>query len=69
MTSEEMLLLEKRKAGLTQFHNELMPVLVDFVAKLGVSPAHEVLKHAPQFAQHLDQALQTMTVADEQDRA
>lgn len=69
MTSEEMFLLEKRKTGFAQFYNELIPVLVDFVAKLGINPAHEVLKHAPQFAPHLDQALQTMIVADEQDRA
>jgi hypothetical protein len=69
MTPEEMLLLEKRKAGLDQFYQELMPVLVDFVGKLGINPAHGVLEHAGQFAPLLDQALQSMAVAGEQDRA
>jgi hypothetical protein len=31
MTAEEMLLLEKKKAGFQQFYEELIPVLVDFV--------------------------------------
>ena len=68
MTSEEKLLLEKRNAGFQQFYQELMPVLVDFIENLGIKPAHEVLKHAGQFVPHLDQALQAMAVADEQDR-
>lgn len=68
MTAEEMLLLEKRKAGFRQFYMELMPVLVDFVGKLGINPAHEVLKHAENFVPHLDRALQAMAVADQQDR-
>lgn len=68
MTSEEMLLLEKRKAGFDQFYQELMPVLVDFAGKLGINPAHEVLQHAGQFAPYFDQALQSMVVANEQER-
>jgi hypothetical protein len=68
MTSEEMLLLEKRKAGFDQFYQELMPLLVDFAGKLGINPAHEVLKHADQFAPYFDQALESMVVANEQDR-
>lgn len=69
MTSEETLLLEKRKAGFQQFYQELMPVLVDFAEKLGISPAHEILRRADQFVQYLDKALESMAVADEQDKA
>ncbi|MGN8064571.1 hypothetical protein ACTJK4_23180 [Ralstonia sp. 22111] len=69
MTSEEMLLLEKRRAGFQQFYQELMPVLVDFAEKLGISPAHEILRHADQFVPYLDKALQSMAVADAQDRS
>jgi hypothetical protein len=68
MTSEEMLLLEKRKAGFEQFYNELMPMLVDFIGKLGVNPAHEVLRHADQFVQYLNQALRSMAVTNDEDR-
>ncbi|MGO4155487.1 hypothetical protein [Cupriavidus sp. YAF13] len=63
MTSEVG--LESRKAGFQQFYEELMPVLVDFVEKMGISPAHEVLRHAGQFAPLLDNVLQSMTVAAE----
>ena len=69
MTPEEMPTLEKRKAGFEQFYKELMPVVVDFVGKLGINPAHEVLKRADEFVPYLDRALQAMVVADEQDRA
>ena len=69
MTSEEILLLEKRKAAFHQFYHELMPALVDFVEKMGINPAHEVLKKAEQFVPYLDRALQAMVVANEQDRS
>ncbi|WP_426321947.1 hypothetical protein [Pseudoduganella sp. R-43] len=69
MTAQDMATLEKRKAGFNEFYGELMPVLVDFVGKLGIQPAHEVLNHAAQFAPYVEQALQDMLVADEGDRA
>lgn len=69
MTSpEEMMLLEKRKSGFDKFYKELIPTLVDFVGKLGINPAHEVLKNAIQFAPYLDNALQNMAIADEEDK-
>jgi len=66
MTSEVN--LESRKAGFQQFYEELMPALVDFVGKMGIGPAHEVLRHAGQFAPLLGNALQSMTVANAEDR-
>jgi hypothetical protein len=69
MTSEEIILLEKRRAAFNQFYHELMPALVDFVGKMGINPAHEVLKKAEQYVPYLDRALQTMVVANERDRS
>jgi len=68
MASEELTLLEKRKAGFDKFYKELIPVLVEFVGQMGISPAHEVLKNAVQFAPYLNGALQNMAIADEQDK-
>ena len=50
MTPDEEKLLALRQDGLKTFYKELMPVLVDFVDRLGIRPPHEVLKHAEQFA-------------------
>lgn len=69
MVSEENSLLEKRKAGFDEFYQALIPSLVEFVEKMGISSAHEVLKHAAQFAPNLDHALQDVAVADDQDRS
>lgn len=68
MTSEKVLLLEKRKAGFDEFYQSLMPTLVDFAGRMGINPGHEVLKNATQFAPYLDNALQNMAVADDRDR-
>jgi hypothetical protein len=68
MTSEEKTLLESRKAGFDAFYKELIPVLVDFVGKMGIGPAHEVLNNAVQFAPYLDKALGNLAIEDEQDR-
>jgi hypothetical protein len=69
MTPEKLLLLEKRKAGFDAFYLALMPTLADFAEKMGINPAHEVLKDAKQFVSYLDGALQNLPVADDQDRA
>lgn len=68
MSPEEKKMLERRKSNFDDFYKEMMPVLVDFIGKMGISPAHEVLKNATQFSPYLDHALQNMDVSDEQDR-
>lgn len=68
MTSEANALLQERNAGFDQFYAELMPVLVDFVEKLGIKPPHEVLRAAVQFVSPLDHALKDMVVASAEDR-
>jgi hypothetical protein len=44
MTPEQKQLLDKRKEDFPAFYEQLIPSLVDFVGKMGISPAHEVLK-------------------------
>lgn len=68
MTPDEEKLLALRQDGLETFYKELMPVLVDFVDRLGIRPPHEVLKHAEQFAPYLETALADLEPADEDDR-
>lgn len=68
MTSEANALLQKRKAGFDQFYGELMPVLPDFVEKLGINPPREVLRAAVQFVPPLGRALQDIGVASAEDR-
>lgn len=60
--------LEKRRAAFGQFYQEMMPVLVDFVGKIGINPAHEVLNHAVEFAPFVANAIDRMEVRQEDDR-
>ncbi|MDQ0610652.1 hypothetical protein QFZ83_004823 [Variovorax sp. W1I1] len=60
--------LERRRAELEDFYKGLLPALVDFVDRLGIGPAHEVLNHAQQFAPHVETALRDLAPADEDDR-
>lgn len=60
--------LEERRAAFGQFYQEMLPVLVDFVGKIGINPAHEVLNHAVEFAPWVANALDGMEVCDEDDR-
>lgn len=68
MTPEQEDLVRKRKSEFDAFYNELMPCLVDFVGRMGVTPAHEVLRHAPIFVPNLSLALKDLAIADEGDR-
>jgi hypothetical protein len=65
---DEDVVLERRQAELEDFYKGLLPALVDFVERLGIRPAHEVLNHAQQFAPHLETALRDLAPADEDDR-
>jgi hypothetical protein len=65
---EDAALLHKRKAGFEEFYRNLIPALVDFIDKIGIEPAHQVLKQAVQYAPHVGRALERMEVAGEEDR-
>lgn len=65
---DENLLLARRQAEFEDFYKGLLAALVDFVDRLGIRPAHEVLNHAQQFAPHLETALCDLAPADEDDR-
>jgi hypothetical protein len=60
--------LMQRKAGFEDFYKQLIPALVDFVQKMGINPAHEVLNHAPNYLPFLASALRDVSVASDADR-
>jgi len=68
MTPEQKYVLDKRKKDFPVFYEQLIPSLVDFISKMGISPAYEVLKNAPTFVPLLSTALQDLDVVDEQDK-
>lgn len=61
-------LIAQRKAGLQQFHEALIPDLVDFVAAMGIQPAHWVLNQADQYTGSLSMALQNMDISGGESR-
>lgn len=69
MMTEQRQLLDRRKRNFPVFYEQLIPSLVDFVGKMGISPAHEVLNNAPMFVPHLSTALRNLAVADDDDKA
>lgn len=69
MTTEQMQLLDRRKRDFPVFYEQLIPSLVDFVSKMGINPAHEVLNNAPMFVPLLSTALRNLDVIDEEDKA
>lgn len=69
MTTEQKQLLDRRKRDFPAFYEQLIPSLVDFVSKMGINPAHEVLNNAPRFVPLLSTALRNLDVVDEEDKA
>ncbi|KPC52545.1 hypothetical protein [Amantichitinum ursilacus] len=68
MSLDKQALLSKRKENFPNFFDELLTALVDFVGKLGIRPAHEVLKNAVQFGPYVDDALRDMEIKSEEDK-
>lgn len=68
MNSGDDTLIEARKAKFDQFRQELNPALVDFVERLGISPADAVLKDAEAYVPYLAAATQDLTSDDDDDR-
>ncbi len=68
MKDQDAALLDKRRAAFEEFYSNLAPALVDFIDKMGIKPAHQVLKHAVQYARYLERALERLEVVGEEDR-
>ncbi len=62
MESGKQELLKKRNDGFDDFYDSMLSGLVEFVDVLGISPPHEVLKHAVQFVPLVAQATHQMPV-------
>ena len=60
--------LKQRKENFTQFYKELIPSLVDFVEKLGISPGHAVLKQVVDCAPLLSRSLERIEISNQEDR-
>jgi hypothetical protein len=60
--------LKQRKENFTQFYEELIPSLADFVEKMGIFPGHVVLKQAVDCAPFLSRALEHMEISSQEDR-
>lgn len=67
-SDDEVATLERRKAAFDGFYEQLIPALVEFVGRLGIQPAHEVLNQAAQYVPHVSTAVRDLAVEDGQDR-
>ena len=68
MTPEEIARLQRSKAKLPEFLDELGPVLDDFIERLGIKSEHDLRLHVGKYAAALGQRLENMAVSDEDDR-
>ncbi|WP_282297027.1 hypothetical protein [Stenotrophomonas sp. PS02289] len=68
MDSSDDVLIAARKAKFDQLRQELKPALVDFVERLGISPADAVLKDAEAYVPYLAAATRDLTSDDDEDR-
>lgn len=68
MTPDQVDLLRTRKNDFDSFYKSLLPALVEFVALVGISPSHEVLKKAEQFVPLVARATQGMPIESQEDR-
>jgi len=65
MDSDKLILLQTRKANFEKFYEEMIPVIVEFVGRLGIQPAHQVLNHAEEFVPYVARTLQDLEVSEE----
>lgn len=68
MNSGDEVLIEARKAKFDQFYRELISALVEFVDRLGISPAHLVLKEAESYVPYMAEATRDLRSDDDKDR-
>lgn len=65
MQNEDIAKLEERLAKFDIFYEELIPALVEFVSRLGISPAHEVLNNATLYSEIIGNALNDIVIENE----
>lgn len=63
-----MRILERNRAQFDDFYKELLPGLVDFVARMGITPSQFVLKLAPEYLSPLSDALSDLLVEGDENR-
>ena len=65
MTPDESALLARRKTRFDQFYQEMMPVLVDFIQRLGQDQSHTVLHDASRFLGVIDESFKYDLISTE----
>ena len=68
MPHENAAVLEERLSNFDKFYEEMIPSLVEFMDRLGIRPAHEVLNQAVSYAPMVALALNEMEVTEGSDR-
>ncbi len=68
LSASEQAALSARKSQFGPFYAELIPALVEFMDRLGITPAHAVLTDAPAFAPLLATVLRNQHLENAADR-
>src|SRR5450830_1001281 len=65
LSNEQEQLLQQSQAGFDAYYDALGTSLVNFVERLGIQPAHEVLTNAAEYLPYIDAAMRTIVIRDE----
>ncbi|MEG2963441.1 MAG: hypothetical protein RR860_12190, partial [Janthinobacterium sp.] len=65
LSNEQEQLLQQSQAGFDAYYDALATSLVNFVERLGIQPAHEVLTNAAEYLPYIDAAMRTIVIRDE----
>ncbi|KAB8053340.1 hypothetical protein GCN78_07345 [Janthinobacterium rivuli] len=65
LSKEQEQLLQQSQAAFDAYYDALGASLVNFVERLGIQPAHEVLTNAAEYLPYIDAAMRTIVIRDE----
>lgn len=65
LSNEQEQLLQQSQAAFDAYYDALGASLVNFVERLGIQPAHEVLTNAAEYLPYIDAAMRTIVIRDE----
>lgn len=65
LSKEQELRIAESQAGFDTYYDALGSALVNFVERLGIQPAHEVLSNAAEYLPYIDAAMRTIAIRDE----
>lgn len=65
LSNEQEQLLQQSQTAFDAYYDALGASLVNFVERLGIQPAHEVLTNAAEYLPYIDAAMRTIVIRDE----